>query len=266
MTLNDIIGQLVVSPSAIEGYWRLLSPKERADIMLSDFSIACRFTELGRKDPSEFVRMLAHSPLHSVCLNQQEFQSALGDGSSLVSAAAWAHKDIAIALTNLKPEQRPTMMALRKHCSSLNLLEFIKNEIAKDESSIPDVCILLRAYCGNKSLMAIFTDPDAITDGENRYFAEKYFDAMWQFAADSPYEISEVIAWGMPTAEGNRHFRNIPKEYIKDNVEIALAWRQYKPLLERIRANPELFSTNVINEGQQGLKAARQAGIRGQAE
>jgi hypothetical protein len=238
------------TPTMIASYWTRLSTKEKIDFLLSTHPYnRSKIIAIAADDESDFVRMLVYSPRYNAGHSINPLDKAKNDQSSLVRAAAYAAAvyaggAIQEGLTLLKQEERLIMIGLMKAVSVTTFIDVIKNGLSTNTFSEEEAAELFRAFSRNPELVADYTEKQNIRDGLDFWVANSSFKAVWKYANEAPYEVANAIAYEFPL--GHRNIQEINLEACTPSILEVLVWRGYKPLLDKIEKQPELFSAQVI--------------------
>ncbi len=235
-------------PQIFQAYWKSLTDPEKIEIILSKSSseLITSVAPLIRKSENEFLRMLGYSPwITFPQVTEAELATGAVDPSLLVRAAIHAStKNCTQILDVVSLDERLLAISLYNKFGSSDFLDEIKDRLSDQRLNVSEATSIVRAFIGNEDCMRDFRDESKIRDGIDHIVVSDMFKNWWRFAKDAPQDIQNVIIWKFPL--GHDNIARIPEEIIQGEIEAALAWRQYPPLMDKVRADPQKYSEDVV--------------------
>lgn len=235
-------------PQIFHAYWKSLTDPEKIEIILSksNSELTASVASLIRKSENEFLRMLGYSPwIMFPQATEAELATGAVDPSLLVRAAIHASsKNCKQILDVVSLDERLLAISLYNKFGWSDFLSEIKDRLSDQRLSVSEATALVAAFIGNEDCMRDFRDESKIRDGLDFVVVNDMFKDWWRFAKDAPQPIQYVIIWKFPL--GHRNLTSIPEEIIQGEIEAALAWRQYPPLMAKVRADPKKYSKDVV--------------------
>lgn len=249
------LNRFEASPEVYASYWSVLSSKEKIDFILDAPPwFVAHIAERAAIDPCEFVRMLAFSPEYGRAVGADIVQKALREDSDMVKAAVYANHNWREGLEAMNQKGKLLILSLSRRVSGGDFLIYIEDQIKNQKATTDEIAQLVSAFVCNPLLMEYYTDAEKIEDGLDFVVINAAFQKWWLFTKEAPQEVTDVIAWQFPL--GHRNIQGIPEEVIVGLVEEALAWRNYGPLVRKVRESPERFSEAVRRGVRQAEKGS----------
>ena len=248
MNIDEILGrETVFSGMVLLEYWKGLTVSEKVALFATLKSgIPSDLLAIAVTDSNAVVRMVAVA--HGA-------KPPEGDLPIVQNAkhGEWSCRDFtAEALTKMDSGELFAVFALGK-VGGAEFVKFLRTGLASKTITTGKAAAYTLEYVKNpQSTEAFRREP---IDGMDWAFDGKDFEAVWEFACEAPPNVASYIAFYFPLETTWRMRRSLDPELLprmSDIVLSDLARRQFKPLIEKIAAAPQLFSKDVLEEVREG--------------
>jgi hypothetical protein len=259
--LEFLLRETIFCRTVLSESWDTLSGSERIELLLHlwahDSSILDDLASKACADRNPVIRMLAAKCSY---ISKQEspelYAKLMSDDSPLVRAAMKGRR-LSVRRRELEPLshlERLGVIALAEGIDEVSFAEFIEESLRDHTLSEDEAAVLMIEFVRNPNVVrSIEREP---LDGMDWYTMGKQFEAIWRLTTCTPATVHRDLAWEYPLRFGaDLSGSTIPDKMLNNMSKTALealAYRQHKPLLEKLKKSPENFDDAIHRSAQHG--------------
>ncbi len=235
--------------------WDALDTGRRIDLLLHVHKrrsgVPREILEKAIIDANALVRMLAVKGSYIRKEDTPELYAQLENDTSPFVRAAMRSRKFVLDISDLEPlshDERLGLIALADVLSEEAFAKFISEGVKNETLSEHDAAELVLEFVRNPAMSRIITRKPQ--DGLDWYGLNRDFEAIWNLTTCTPWPVHLVIAREYPLRTGENPdwdhalpdgmIEKMSKEALK-----ALACRQYRPLLKKLKEAPEKFDKEI---------------------